>query len=255
MNKMIKTHDDIERIREGGAILASVMREISKMVKPGARTDDIDARAEMLIRKAGGRPAFLHYAPRGHTPFNSTICACINEEVVHAPAHPGRELKNGDIFSIDIGMEYKDRYSDMAETLPVGIVDKKTQHLMDVTRVSLEKAIQAIQPGRSLNVIGKTVQDYVEGEGYQIVRALVGHGVGYEVHEDPQVPNFDDPYARRITLKEGMVLAIEPMVTQTSPEVWVKNDGWTIVPQDGKKSAHFEHTIVVTGDGAEILTA
>lgn len=253
-NRMIKNTEDITYIREGGGYLATIVRELTNMVVPGVDTAKLDAYAESKIRAYGGEPAFLNYAPPGHTPFNSTICASINEEVVHGPAHPGRILKDGDIFSIDIGMKYKDRYTDMAVTIPVGQIDPKIQHLLDTTRKSLSKAIAAIRPGETLNIIGKTVQEYVENQGYQIVRALVGHGVGYAVHEEPQVPNYDDRRSESITLQEGMVLALEPMVTQDSPDVVVKADQWTIASADNKYSAHFEHTIVVTSQGADILT-
>ncbi len=251
---LIKSKEDIDLIREGGHKLSRIVEDLVKLVKPGAKTDDIDKAAEDAIVALGARPAFLNYAPGGHNPFNSTICACINEEVVHGPAHPGRELKEGDIFSIDIGMEYKGRYTDMAVTVPVGKISDEAEKIIDVAKRSFFAGLEGIKSGASLNVIGKAVQKLVEGEGYHIVRALVGHGVGHAVHEDPQVPNFDDPRAEKIILEEGMVLAIEPMVTTHSYEVETAPDGWTVIPKDGGLSAHWEHTIVVTKDGHEILT-
>ncbi len=250
----VKTKEDIDIIREGGKKLAQVVRDLVVNVKPGVTTEELDKQAEDAIRALGGRPAFLNYAPGGHTPFNSTICASINEEVVHGPAKPSRILNEGDIFSIDIGMEYKERYTDMAVTVPVGSISDEAQKIIDVTKRSFEAGIGAIAPGKSLNVIGRAVQEVAEGEGYHVVRALVGHGVGYAVHEDPQVPNFDDERAKKIMLEEGMVLAIEPMLTTNSHEVISAADEWTILPKDGGLSAHWEHTIVVTKDGCEILT-
>ena len=251
---MLKTQADVDIIREGGHKLAQIVEDLVKLVKPGAQTNDIDAAAEKAIRALGARPAFLNYAPGGHTPFNSTVCSSINEEVVHGPAKPGRELKEGDIFSIDIGMEYKERYTDMAVTVPVGNISEEAKKIISVAKKSLEAGLAVIKPGENLNVIGKAVQAVIEGEGYHVVRALVGHGVGYAVHEDPQVPNFDDPRAEHITLQEGMVLAIEPMVTTHSPDVIYADDGWTVLPKDGGLSSHWEHTIAVTKDGHEVLT-
>ncbi|MAG11705.1 MAG: type I methionyl aminopeptidase [Parcubacteria group bacterium] len=251
---LIKSKEDIDLIREGGHKLAQIVEDLVTRVGPGVRTDELDKQAEAAMREFGARPAFLDYSPGGHRPFNSTICACINEEVVHAPAHPGRELKEGDIFSIDIGMEYKGRYTDMAVTVPVGKISDEAQKIIDVTKRSFFTGLEGIKAGESINVIGKAVQEVVEGEGYHIVRALVGHGVGHAVHEDPQVPNFNDPRAEKIKLEEGMVLAIEPMVTTHSHEVTTADDGWTVIPKDGGLSAHWEHTLVVTKDGYEILT-
>lgn len=253
-NSMIKTADDIARIKEGGAHLARIVRELVERVVVGANTADIDDLAEERMREIGAIPSFKGYKPRGvKTPFNSTICACINDEVVHAPAHPGRILKEGDIFSIDIGMVYKERYTDMAVTVGVGKISPKAQKLIDTTRLSLEKAIASVKAGKPIRIIGQTVESIVHKEGFGVVEALVGHGVGYAVHEDPQVPNYDEPHIKTI-LEEGMVLAIEPMINEGTFDVVEAEDGWTIKTADGKLSAHFEHTIVVTKEGCEILT-
>lgn len=253
-NTMIKTADDIERIREGGAHLARIVRELVGKAIVGANTADIDDLAEDRMREIGAIPSFKGYKPRGiKTPFNSTICASINDEVVHAPAHPGRILKEGDIFSIDIGMVYKERYTDMAVTVGVGKISDRAQKLIDTTRRSLEEAIASVSAGKPVRVIGQTVEKVVHAEGFGVVEALVGHGVGYAVHEDPQVPNYDEPYIKTV-LQEGMVLALEPMITEGTHEVIEAADGWTIKTADGKLAAHFEHTIVVTKDGCEILT-
>lgn len=254
MTGMIKTPEDIMLIREGGAHLARIVKELVLLVKPGVSTADLDDYAEARMREIGAIPAFKGYKPRGvRTPFNSTICACINDEVVHAPAHPGRLLKEGDIFSIDIGMVYKGRYTDMAVTVPVGKISQEDAKLLTVTEQSLRDGMNAVKAGLSVRVIGKAVQKTVERAGYSVVRALVGHGVGYAVHEDPQVPNYDEPMAREI-LQVGMVIAIEPMVNRGTFDVEEGADGWTIKTRDGKRSAHFEHTIVVTESGYEILT-
>ncbi len=255
LNRMVKTPDDIARIREGGALLASIVADLVSRVAPGIATDTLDRVAERAMYDMGGRPAFKGYRPHGVIiPFATTLCACVNDEVVHAPAIPGKILREGDIFSIDIGMVYKDRYTDMAVTVPVGKVDAASERLIEVTRRSLYDGLAAIMPGKTLRGIGKAVQRTVEHEGFSVVRALVGHGVGYAIHEQPPVPNYDDPAADRVTLRPGMVLAVEPMVCAGSSAVYQKEDGWTIVSSDHSRSAHFEHTVVVTETGYEILT-
>ena len=179
MNRMIKTAEDIEKIREGGAHLARILDTIVANVVPGSRTDELDDMAEKLMHSIGAMPAFKGYQPPGmRVPFNSTFCACINDEVVHAPAHPGRVLKDGDIFSIDIGMVYKGRFTDMAITIPVGTISSSTKRLLEVTRQSLYDGLAQIKPGNSVRDIGRAVSKTVEKAGYSVVRALVGHGVG-----------------------------------------------------------------------------
>lgn len=252
---IIKTPDDIARLREGGALLSRILSQLVAHVAPGVLTSDIDMRAEKLMKEINGSASFKGYMPAGfHTPFNSTICACINDEVVHAPAYPGRVLKNGDIFSIDIGMVYKERFTDMAITVPVGVISKENQRLIDVTKQSLIDGIHAIRKRGTVRDIGIAVQKTVEEAGYSVVRLLVGHGVGYAVHEAPAIPNYDDPVAAKIALVPGMVIAIEPMVCAGNYAVHQKDDGWTIATNDKKMSAHFEHTVLVTEDGYEILT-
>ena len=247
----IKTAEEIEIIKEGGVILASVLEFLKKEVKPGVNTFYLDELAEKLIRENGGEPSFKDY---GQPAFCSTICASVNEEVVHTPASKDKILKEGDILSIDIGMKYKGLYTDMAATVPVGEVSPAAKKIMEVTKKSLNIGIAEIKPGAPLNNIGKAIQKYVEGQGYSIVRDFSGHGVGYEVHEEPTIFNFDYLPAEKIILKEGMVIAIEPMVCEGSCEVEISDDGWTVITKDRKLSAHFEHTIAVTKDGFKILT-
>ncbi len=256
----IKNKNDIKLLREGGQILAGVLKEVSGMVKPGITTGDLEKRACELIKKAGGRPAFKFYKThKGAKPFPTALCTSINSEVVHGPAIPARGLQEGDIIGIDVGMEWPSkngRYTDMAVTMPVGKINSSTQKLVDVTRESLEKAISEVKAGNHLNDIGKAIEYYVKANGFSVVRDLVGHGVGYGVHEEPQVPHFDisDGEMPNHELKAGMVIAIEPMVNMGDFKIDVLDDGFTIATADKSLSAHFEHTILVTDDGCEVLT-
>lgn len=247
-----KKPEEIKILKEGGAILASILASLKKEVGPGINTLYLDELAEKLVKEKGGEPSFKNY---GQPPFCSTICASVNKEVVHAPASKDKVLREGDILSIDIGMKYRGLYTDMAITVPVGNIGERARRIMEVTKKSLDMGIKEIRPGAPLNNIGKAIQKYVERQGYSVVRVLSGHGVGYEVHEEPAIFNFDNSRAKKVILKEGMVLAIEPMVCEGSFEVETNvDDGWTVVTKDGKLSAHFEHTVVVTNDGVEILT-
>jgi methionyl aminopeptidase len=247
------TEKDIQALREGGELLGRILGELARMAAPGVSTADLDAHAERRMREEGGAPSFKGYNAGGEVPFNGAVCTSINEEVVHAPPLPGRVLKEGDVLSLDIGMRYKGLCTDMAVTVPVGKVSDKALRLIRVTKESLMAGIDAVRAGAKVRQIGRAVQPVVERAGFGVVRALVGHGVGHEVHEDPQVPNFDDPDAKEI-LKKGMVIAIEPMVTEGSWEVEMARDKWTIVTEDKKLAAHWEVTVAVTEDGCEILT-
>jgi len=251
----IKKPEEIATIRKGGKILAEVLNEIIKISKPGVTTIKIDQLAEKLITEKGGIPSFKNYRSHsGETPFPSTICASVNEQLVHTPAS-NYKLQDGDILTIDIGMKYPAKdgfFTDMAITIPIGNIPSETQKLIEVTKESLNKGISQIKEGNKLSDISRAIQDYVEGQGFSVVRQLVGHGVGYEVHEDPRIPNYVDSKYQDLVLKAGMVLAIEPMVNVGNPAV--KSDGWTIVTDDGKLCAHFEHTVAVTKDGFKILT-
>jgi len=255
---IVKTSEEIEVIGRGGVLLSRVLGKVARHVRPGVTTAELDEIAEKEILKAGGKPAFKGYRITGvKQAYNSTVCTSINDEVVHGLAHPGRVLKEGDIIGLDIGMVYPAAdgfYTDMAMTVAVGKISDKATKLMKVTRECLERAISVVRAGAKLSDIGNAVQKHAEGNGYGVVRDLVGHGVGYAVHEEPRVPNYVDPDTRDMILKEGMVLAIEPMINAGTWEVFTADDGWTVKSADGSLSAHFENTIAVTKDGCEILT-
>ncbi len=260
---IIKTGEEIAVMREGGAILASVLKKLTRAVKPGVSTADLEKTACELIIAAGGRPSFKGYKSAMDTKaYPTALCTSINEEVVHAPALPGRILDSGDIVGIDIGMEYPfgpDRggyYTDMAATVAVGRVSREAKKLIQATRKCLEAAIAAVRPGNTLNDIGRAVQSYAEARGFSVVRDLVGHGVGTAVHEDPPIPNYEikGTMIEDVTLASGMTLALEPMVNAGHYKVKNMPDGFTIATADGSLSAHFEHTVAVTKDGCEILT-
>jgi methionyl aminopeptidase len=261
---IIKTKKEIEIMRAGGKILARVLKKLAQAVEPGVTTGDLEKMANELIAAAGGRPSFRGYKSMMETKaFPTALCTSINNEIVHAPALPARELKEGDIVGIDIGMEYpygketRGYYTDMAVTVPVGKVSPLAEKLIKVTKKALKLAIEQVKPNNTLNDIGRAVQEYVEGQGFSVVRDLVGHGVGTAVHEDPQVPNYEitDRRLKNVVLKPGMTIAIEPMVNAGTWRVKVLRDGFTIVTADGKLSAHFEHTVAVTKNGCEVITA
>lgn len=258
---IIKTKREIEILRQGGKILAAIFKKIAKEVKPGITTGYLENLAVGLIKEAGGRPSFLNYKSLMETKaFPTALCTSINSEVVHAPALPSRKLSAGDIIGIDIGMEYpfgpdvRGYYTDMATTVAVGKINRQARRLLAVTKKSLELAIKTTKPGIALSAMSKVIQEYVESQGLSVVRDLVGHGVGTAVHEEPQIPNYVVESSNSIVLKPGMVLAIEPMVNLGGSAVKSLRDGFTIVTADGSLSAHFEHTVVVTEKGCEILT-
>jgi len=259
----IKTTEEIEILKEGGKILAGVMKKIISEIKPGITTGRLEDLACSLIKKAGGRPSFKGYKTESdNKSYPSALCISINNEVVHAPAVPSRRLNFGDIAGIDVGMEYpfkegkKGLYTDMAATVAVGKVSREAKKLIKATKKSLELGLKEIKAGRTLNDMARVIQGYVEKNGFSVVRDLVGHGVGYGVHEDPHIPNFAVENGRfeNIIFKPGMVLAIEPMVNAGAYDIKNGADGFTIITSDGSLSAHFEHTIVVTEKGCEILT-
>jgi methionyl aminopeptidase len=251
-------------MRAGGKILARILKKLSQAVEPGITTGDLEEMANKLIAAAGGRPSFRGYKSTIRAKaFPTALCTSINSEVVHAPALPARELKEGDIIGIDIGMEYpysekaSGYYTDMAVTVPVGKVSPLAEKIINVTKKALKLAIKQVKPGNTLNDIGRAVQEYVEGQGFFVVRDLVGHGVGTAVHEDPQVPNYEitGQQLENVVLKPGMTIAIEPMVNVGTWRVNSLSDGFTIVTADGKLSAHFEHTVAVIKNGYEVITA
>jgi methionyl aminopeptidase len=245
----LKSSREIGLMRRGGHILAEVMDRLRDSVKPGLSTLEIDEDVETFITARGAKPAF-----KGYRGFPATVCISINEEVVHGIPSAHRRVKEGDIVGLDLGCIVEGYYADCAFTLAIGDVPPKVQQLLDVTRESLDQAIQECRPGRRLSDVSHAVQVHVERHGFAVVRAFVGHGIGRALHEDPQVPNFGDP-GRGPQLRPGMVLAIEPMVTMGSWEVKVLDDGWTAVTRDGSLAAHFEHTIAVTEAEPEVLTS
>jgi len=245
---LLKSPRELEHMRAAGRILAEVKALLQRLVGPGVSTKEIDAEVEALILSRSATPAF-----KGYRGYPATVCASINEEVVHGIPSPKRKLKEGDIIGLDLGCIVEGYYGDCAVTLPVGAVPPRVQELIDVTRESLDKAIVQCRVGNRIGDISHTVQMHCEGHGFGVVRAFVGHGIGRALHEEPQVPNFGDA-GRGPALKAGMVLAIEPMVTMGSYEVQVLEDGWTAVTTDGSMAAHFEDTIAITEDGPEVLT-
>ncbi len=246
---MIKTPLEIEKMRRSGQVVREVLEHLRQFVKPGASTQDLENAAVAKIRELGAKAAF-----KGYRGFPCVLCTSVNEEVVHGIPSASRVLRDGDIVSIDTGVILDGYYGDSAITVAVGEkVSPRTKRLLEVTQASLERGIEAIKPGATLGDVGAAVQEVVEAEGFSVVREFVGHGIGTRLHEDPQVPN----YGRRgqgQKLREGMVIAIEPMVNAGKPDVQVLSDGWTAVTQDGSLSAHFEHTVAVTAEGATILT-
>ncbi len=245
---VLKSAREIDLMRQGGRILADIMDLLRGFVKSGMSTLEIDEEVEAFIRKQGARPAF-----KGYRGFPATVCISINEEIVHGIPSARRRIKEGDIVGLDLGCIVDGYYADCAFTLAIGPVPDEVQKLIDVTRESLELAIEACVPGRRLSDVSHTVQSHVERHGLAVVRAFVGHGIGRALHEEPQVPNFGEP-GRGPQLRPGMVLAIEPMVTMGSWDVRILDDGWTAVTKDGSLAAHFEHTIAVTDNGPDVLT-
>ena len=243
----IKSPREIEIMRRGGKITARTIERLMAAAKPGVTTKQLDAIAEDSIRSAGGVPTFI-----GYHGYPASICASVNDEVVHGI--PGdRVLQEGDLLSIDIGTTFEGYVSDSAVTVAIGEVNEEAARLMRVTQECLMHGIAAMRVGKSVGDIGYAVQQHAEANGYGVVRALVGHGVGRKMHEDPQVPNYGTRGAGA-KLRAGLVLAVEPMITQGSHEVATLEDGWTVVTEDGKLAAHFEHTIAVTDEGPKILT-
>jgi methionyl aminopeptidase len=243
-----KSPREIELMRRGGHILADVVAMLRGTVQAGMSTLEIDEEVEAFIVGRGARSAF-----KGYRGFPATVCVSINDEVVHGIPSAHRRLKEGDIVGLDLGCIVDGYYADCAFTMAIGEIPPRVQQLLDVTRESLEHAIDQCRPGRRLSDVSHAVQAHVEAHGFGVVRAFVGHGIGRALHEDPQIPNFGDP-GRGPQLKPGMVLAIEPMVTLGTWDVRILEDGWTAVTRDGSLAAHFEHTVAVTDNGPDVLT-
>jgi len=245
----LKSGREIELMAAGGKILADTVEHLRASVHPGISTGELDDIAEAFIRSHDGAvPAF-----KGLYGFPGSICASVNQEIVHGIPSKKRVLREGDIISIDVGVGYKGYFTDSATTVPVGEISGEAKRLLDVTKASLEAGIAAAKPGNHIGDIGAAVQAVVEAEGFSVVRDLVGHGIGVEFHEEPQVPNYGKP-KRREKLVSGLTLAIEPMVNVGGPATKTLSDKWTIVTVDGSLSAHFEHTVAITDDGPRVLT-
>lgn len=244
----LKSNDEIEIMRQAGAIAAQVLLKLSDQVKPGVSTEDLDRIAEEMIRAAGAVPTFI-----GYQGYPKTLCTSINEEVVHGIPSPKRLLKEGDIIGIDCGVTYKGFVGDHAKTFAVGSVDTQNAKLLTVTEEALEAGIKALKMGNRVGDVSAAVQAVADRHRYGVVKDFVGHGIGRKMHEEPQVPNFGVA-GTGPRLKVGMVLAIEPMFNLGTGDVKVLEDGWTVVTRDGKCSAHFEHTIALTPSGTLVLT-
>lgn len=246
----LKSPDEIEVIGRAGAIVAEALELASREALPGRSTAELDRVAEELIRgHAGAIPAF-----KGLYGFPATLCTSLNEEVVHGIPSEERVLRDGDVLTVDVGVKLEGYFADAALTVAVGEPDEEASRLLEVTRGALERGIDEARAGRHVGDISSAVQRHVEGNGYSVIRELVGHGVGHAPHEEPQVPNYGSP-GRGALLREGLVIAIEPMVNVGGREIRTLEDDWTVVTSDGSLSAHFEHTVAITSDGPQILTA
>lgn len=250
-----KSPAELEKMRRAGLLVWKILQEMKGMVRPGVTTLELENVAERMMIDAGAKPAFKgYYTPSAGTKFPFVLCTSVNDEVVHGfPSHK-RILKQGDIVSIDTGVQLDGYYGDSAITVPVGEVTERVEKLLDVTRTSLELAIEQMRVGNRLFDVCGAVEKHVTSNGFTIVREYVGHGIGTSLHEDPQVPNYIDRRNENPRLKEGMVLAIEPMVSAGSPETKVLSDRWTAVTRDGSYAGHFEHAVAITESGPLVLT-
>ena len=248
MAVVLKTQEEIEKMRRAGRVVREVLELVRTLVKPGATTFDLETAAEGRLNELGVKAAF-----KGYHGFPCVLCTSVNSEVVHGIPNRKRALYRGDIVSVDFGVVLDGYYGDAAITVPVGEIGPEAARLLRVTEASLAAGISAVRPGATLGDIGAAVQEVVERAGFSVVRDFVGHGIGSQMHEDPQIPNYGQR-GLGMKLKAGMVLAIEPMVNAGRAEVKVLEDGWTAVSRDGSWSAHFEHTVAVTAEGARILT-
>ena len=250
-----KNAGELERMRRSGLLVWKILQELSKLVQEGVTTLELEAVAEKLIKDAGAKPAFKgYYTQAAGSKYPFVLCTSVNDEIVHGMPSAKRKLKKGDIVSLDTGVSLDGYYGDSAVTVPVGEISDAAQKLLLVTREALEMAIQQVRDGNRLSDVCGAVQKHVEGNGFSIVREMVGHGIGTQLHEEPQVPNYVDRRNENPRLREGMVLAIEPMVNAGGPDMKTKSDKWTAVTKDGSCSAHFEHCVAVTSNGPWVLT-
>lgn len=250
----IKTKEEIEILRQGGKKLAAIAKKISKLARPGIATIELDRAAEDFIKAAGGEPSFKNYKTKDdRTPYPASLCVSLNDEVVHGLPSEKIILKQGDVLSLDLGMKHQGLYTDIALTIGIGKIDKKAKKLLRVCKIALARGTKSAKEGNHLGDVGFAIQQYVESMGFNVIRKLVGHGVGYSVHEEPDVPNWGEPGQGEV-LEKGMVLAIEPMIVEGGPDVFLASDGWTWKTKDGSRACHFEHTIAVGKNKSEILT-
>jgi len=249
-----KSAQELKSLRESGKCLRTVLATVIQAVQPGISTKELDTIAEREIRAAGGIPIFKGYGSEWGKPFPASLCTSLNQEVVHGIPSEKRVLREGDLVKLDIGLRFEGMVTDMARTVAVGSVSAEAERLLRITRESLDFGIENIRAGAHLSDYARAVQGHAERNGYAVVRDLVGHGVGHELHEDPQVPNYFHAGIRDFAFTKGMVLALEPMINAGGLQVRIAPDGWTFVTNDGKLSAHFEDTIIVTESGTEIVT-
>ena len=250
-----KNMAEIEKMRAAGMLVWKILDSLRQMVKEGVTTLELELTAEKMMKDAGARPAFKGYqSPTSDSKFPFVLCTSVNHEIIHGMPSQKKHLQNGDIVSIDTGVQLNGYYGDSAITVGIGEISPATRRLLEVTRESLEMAIEKARPGNRLFDICGTVERHVTANGFSVVREFVGHGIGTQMHEEPQVPNYVDRRSENPRLKEGMVLAIEPMVNAGSPGSKVLPDQWTAVTEDGQYSAHFEHTVAVTANGPLVLT-
>lgn len=244
---ILKLPEEIEILRKSNMIVAEILGELRQRIRPGVTTRELDECCEVLTRKKGAVPAF-----KGYQGYPYALCVSVNSEVVHGMPSD-RPLVSGDIVSLDFGVRYRGYYGDAAITVPVGEISPRARRLLEVTEAGLNEAIKEARAGNRLGDISAAVQETVEAAGFSVVRDFVGHGIGRSLHEDPQIPNFG-VRGRGIVLRPGMVLAIEPMVNEGTYRVKVLDDGWTVITEDGKLSAHFEHSVAITEDGPDVLS-
>lgn len=249
-----KSQRELDRIRHAASVVGEVLERMHELAEPGVTTGELDNAAETLIIEHGGEPAFKGHGATGRRPpFPATICASVNDEVVHGI--PGdRVVREGDLLSVDVGVRYRGYYGDAATTIAIGEVRPRARRLLETCRRSLEIGIETIGPGCHLSELGRAVQGYVEGQGFSVVRDLVGHGIGAGLWEEPQVPNYYSPGFPDVVLRPGMVICVEPMITEGGWKVKTLGNHWTVVTRDGSWAAHFEHTLAIARDGVEILS-
>ena len=250
-----KSPTELERMRRSGLLVYRILQELAKITQEGVTTQDLEVAAEKMVRDAGAKPAFKgYYVPAAGAKYPFVLCTSVNEQIVHGMPSAKRKLQPGDIVSIDTGVQLDGYYGDSAITVPIGGVSEETKRLLKVTEESLELAIEKVRAGNRLFDVSGTVQNHVEQNGFSVVREFVGHGIGTQLHEEPQIPNYVDRRNPNPRLKPGMVLAVEPMVNAGKPESRVLGDKFTAVTKDGSYSAHFEHCVAVTDNGPWVLT-